>query len=90
MVWEFNEALTLSHVRSMTFMVSSFTWYNQLVVHINAPIFFFFAINHHLKPGYPLKASFAEVNHSHTPVIHFGCHQPKLIDRCPGHPFGCH
>jgi hypothetical protein len=42
MVWEFNEALTLSHVRSMTFMVSSFTWYNQLVVHINAPIFFFF------------------------------------------------
>jgi len=38
---------------------------------VDAPIF---AINHNLKPDYPLKASFAEVNRSLTPIIHFGCH----------------
>jgi len=63
MVWQLNEALT--------FIISSCTWYKQLVVHINAPVF---AINHNLKPSYPLKASFAEVNRSLTPVILFGCH----------------
>jgi hypothetical protein len=55
MVWEFNEALTLSHVRSMTFMVSSFTWYNQLVVHINAPIFFFLQSTIILNPAILLR-----------------------------------
>jgi hypothetical protein len=63
MVWQLNEALT--------FIISSCTWYKKLIVHIDAPIF---TINHNLKPGYPLKASFAEVNRSLTPVIHFGCH----------------
>jgi hypothetical protein len=60
----------------MTFVVPSCTWYKQLVVHIDAPIL---AISHNLKSGHPLKASFAEVNRSVTPAIHFGCHQPKLI-----------
>jgi hypothetical protein len=55
MVWEFNEALTLSHVRSMTFMVSSFTWYNQLVVHINAPILFFLQSTIILNPAILLR-----------------------------------
>ena len=55
MVWEFNEALTLSHVRSMTFMVSSFTWYNQLVVHINAPNFFFLQSTIILNPAILLR-----------------------------------
>ena len=63
MVWQLNETLT--------FIISSCTWYKQLVVHIDAPIL---AINHNLKPAYPLKASFAEVNRSLTLVIHFGCH----------------
>jgi len=40
-------------------------------VHINAPLF---AINHNIKPDYPLKAAFAKVNRSLTPVILFGCH----------------
>jgi hypothetical protein len=62
----------------VTFVVPSCTWYKQLVVHIDAPIL---AIGHNLKFGYPLKASFAEVNRSLTPAIHFGCHQPKLINR---------
>jgi len=63
MIWQLNEALT--------FIIFSCTWYKQHVVHVDAPIF---AINHNFKLGYPLKASFAEVNHSLTPVIHFGCH----------------
>ena len=78
MVWQFNEALTLSHVWSVTFIVPSWTWHEQLVVHIDTPIL---VINHNLKSGYPLKASFVEVNRSFTPAIHFGFHEPKLIDR---------
>jgi hypothetical protein len=62
----------------MTFVVPLCTWFERLVVHINASIL---AINHNLKFGYPLKASFAEVNRSLAPAIHFGCHQPKLINR---------
>jgi hypothetical protein len=58
MVWQLNEALT--------FIISSCTWYKQHVVHIDAPIL---TINHNLKPDYPLKASFAEVNRSLTPVM---------------------
>ena len=68
MVWQLNEALT--------FITSSCTWYKQLVVHIDASIL---AINHNLKPGYPLKASFVEVNRSLTPANPFECHRPKLI-----------
>ena len=73
----FQLPLTLSHVWGMTFVVPSCTWYKQLIVHIDAPIL---AFNHNHKIGYPLKASFAKVNSSLTSTVHFGCHQPKLIN----------
>jgi hypothetical protein len=76
-VWQFNEALTLSHVWSVTFVVHSCSWYKQLAVHIDAPIL---TISHNLKFGHPLKASFVEVNRSLTPANPFKCHQPKLIN----------
>jgi len=78
MVWQFNEALILSHVWSVTFGVPSCSWYTQLAVHIYAPIF---TINHNLKSGHSFKTSFVEVNCSLTPTIPFECHQPKLINR---------
>jgi len=79
-VWQFNEALTLSHVRSVTFVVPSCSWYTQLAVYIYiyASIL---TINHNLKSGHSLKTSFVEVNCSLTPAIPFECHQPKLINR---------
>jgi hypothetical protein len=61
----------------VTYVVPLCTWYERLVVHINAQII---VISHNLKSGYPLKASFVEVNRSLAPTIHFGCHQPKLIN----------
>jgi hypothetical protein len=78
MVWQFNEALTLSHVRSVTFVVPSCSWYTQLAVHIYTSIL---TINHNLKSGHSFKTSFVEVNYSLTPAISFECHQPKLISR---------
>jgi hypothetical protein len=78
MVWQFNEALTLSHVWSLTFVVPSCSWYTQLAVHIYALIL---TINHNLKSGHYFKTSFVEVNCSLTPAIPFECHQPKLINR---------
>jgi len=78
MVWQFNEALTLSHVRSVTFVVPSCSWYTQLAVHIYTSIL---TINHNLKSGHSFKTSFVEVNCSLTPAISFECHQPKLISR---------
>jgi hypothetical protein len=78
MVWQFNEALTLSHVWSVTFVVPSCSWYTQLAVHIYAPIL---TINHNLKSSYSFKTSFVEINCSLTPAIPFKCHQPKLINR---------
>jgi hypothetical protein len=78
MVWQFNEALTLSHVWSVTFVVPSCSWYTQLVVHIYAPIL---AINYNLKSGHSFKTSFIEVNYSLTSAIPFEFHQPKLINR---------
>ena len=77
MVWQFNEALTLSHVWSVTFVVPSCSWYTQLAVHIYAPIL---TINHNLKSSHSFKTSFVEVNCSLTPAIPFECHQPKLIN----------
>jgi len=76
-VWQFNEALTLSHVWSVTFVVPSCSWYTQLTAHIRAPIL---TINHNLKSGHSFKTSFVEVNCSLTPAIPFECHQPKLIN----------
>jgi hypothetical protein len=75
-VWQFNEALTLSHVWSVTFVIPSCSWYTQLAVHIDAPIL---TISHNLKSSHPLKASFVEVNRSLTPANPFECHRPKLI-----------
>jgi len=77
-VWQFNEALTLSHVWSVTFVVPSCSWYTQLAVHIYAPIL---TISHNLKSGHSLKTSFVKVNYSLTSAIPFECHQPKLINR---------
>jgi hypothetical protein len=77
-VLHFNEALTLSHVWSVTFVVPSCFWYTQLAVHIYAPIL---TINHNLKSDHSLKTSFVEVNCSLTPTIPFECDQPKLINR---------
>jgi hypothetical protein len=62
----------------MTFVVPLCTWFERFVVHINASIL---ATSHNLKISYHLKASFAEVNRSLALAIHFGCHQPKLINR---------
>ena len=76
-VWQFNEALTLSHVWSVTFVVPSCSWYTQLAVHIYAPIL---TINHNLKSSHSFKTSFVEVNCSLTSAIPFECHQPKLIN----------
>jgi len=76
-VWQFNEALTLSHVWSVTFVIPSCSWYTQLVAHIYAPIL---TINHNLKFDHSFKTSFVEVNCSLTPAIPFECHQPKLIN----------
>ena len=78
MVWQFNEALTLSHVWSVTFVVPLCSWYTQLAVHIDAPIL---AINYNLKSGPSFKTSFVEVNYSLTPAIPFKFHQPELINR---------
>jgi len=78
MVWQFNEALTWSHVWSVTFVVPSCSWYTQLAVHIYAPIL---AINYNLKSGHSFKTSFIEVNYSLTSAIPFEFHQPKLINR---------
>ena len=87
MVWQFNKALTLSHVWSVTFVVSSCSWYTQLAVYIYTLIL---AINYNLKSGHSFKTSFVEVNYSLTSAIPFEFHQPKLINRLSGHPFGCH
>ena len=78
MVWQFNEALTLSHVWSVTFVVPSCSWYTQLAVYIYAPIL---PINYNLKSDHSFKTSFVEVNCSLTPAIPFERHQPKLINR---------
>jgi hypothetical protein len=78
MVWQFNEALTLSHVWSVKFVVPSCSWYTQLAIHIYAPIL---TINHNLKSGHSFKILFVEVNYSLTPAIPFECYQPKLINR---------
>jgi len=78
MVWQFNEALTLSHVWSVIFVVPSYSWYTQLAVHIYAPIL---ATNYNLKSGHSFKTSFIEVNYSLTPAVLFEFHQPKLINR---------
>jgi hypothetical protein len=77
-VWQFNEALTLSHVRSVTFVVPSCSWYTQLAVHIYASTL---TINHNLKSSHSFKTLFVEVNCSLTSAIPFECHQPKLINR---------
>ena len=77
MVWQFNEALTLSHIWSVTFVVPLCSGYTQLAVHIYAPIL---AINYNLKSGHSFKTSFVEVNYSLTPAIPFKFHQPKLIN----------
>jgi hypothetical protein len=77
-IWQFNEALTLSHVRNVTFVVPSCSWDTQLVIHIYEPIL---NINHNLKSGHSFKTLFVEVNCSLTPAIPFECHQPKLINR---------
>ncbi|KAL9400797.1 hypothetical protein Peur_004646 [Populus x canadensis] len=74
----FNKALTLSHVRSVTFVVPSCSWYTQLAIHIDVSIL---TISHNLKFGHPFKESFVEVNCSLTSAIPFECHQPKLIIR---------
>jgi hypothetical protein len=66
MVWQFNEALTLSHVQSVTFVVPSCSWNTQLAVHIYAPIL---TINHNLKSDHSFKTSFVEVNYSLTLTI---------------------
>jgi hypothetical protein len=78
MVWQFNEALTLSHVWSVTFVVPSCSWYTQLAVYIYTLIL---AINYNLKSGHSFKTSFVELNYSLTPAIPFEFHQPKLINR---------
>jgi hypothetical protein len=65
-VWQFNEALTLSHVQSVTFVVPSCSWNTQLAVHIYVPIL---TINHNLKSGHSFKTSFVEVNYSLTLTI---------------------
>jgi hypothetical protein len=78
MVWQFNEALTLSHVWSVTFC-SSFMY----LVYVTCSTYICTnSYNHHnLKSGYSFKISFVEVNCSLTPAIPFECHQPKLINR---------
>ena len=37
-------------------------------------------------PGHPLRMLLAEASHLFIPIIHLGCHQPKLIIYSLGHP----